>query len=191
MSLTRDWCACLINRGYSWVHHYSILLSGDLGVSLIHLLVDPLLEGIASKCVDHVGNIGSWKFKNFPLNKRQGIHNVSWSTLGPVQLILYGEAIEKRHWDYSDVSLFNHASPTRTEVFQMKDGYALVVGEISTNFTGHEPEHLVFTGKFWRKSRCIDGHVLVVHLSLALAHNLVHLLLIHILLLIKIKIIIF
>ena len=163
----------LVYSCYGRVHLNDVLLSGNLGVSLIHLLVNPLLEGIADNCVDHVGDIGSGQFHDFAIYQRQGFHGVLCSAFGPFQLIFYGKTFEERYRDYSDIGLFDHPTSTCTDVSHMKNGYRLVTRQVDASFWWQEAKYFALGRIFWRKGGCVDSHVLVWRLSLALAHDLV------------------
>ena len=73
--LTRDRGTCHVNRGDLRVHFYGVLLSGDLGISIVDLFVDPVLEGLSGEGEDAVSDVGPGQLVDLALHDGEHFHD--------------------------------------------------------------------------------------------------------------------
>ena len=160
--LTTDCCTSHVNGGELWVHLDSVLFSGDFGISIIDLFVDPSFEVFAGKGVDAVGDIGSWEFINFPLDDWERFHDSLRSCLCPVQHVFDRKALEKWDGDYFDICLLDHLPFSAADISDMKNCHALVWRQIDTCLRSKPPIYLVLGFVFSAESLSIDSYILLV-----------------------------
>ena len=69
-------CAISECLSYLWIHVDLLILLPSEFVSLVHLVLNPLLEWLPNNRIYHIAQVWTWKFLSFSLHNRQTHHHV-------------------------------------------------------------------------------------------------------------------